>query len=123
MYLLGRWRILWAIPIFAALLCNVAIAAEKGDKKMGAKGGKEVTVTGCLTKGDDANEYAIKGDDGKTYGLYSSDGINLADHVNHKVTVTGKVTKERAGKKEAGKPEESEHLRVTDLKMISSTCS
>jgi hypothetical protein len=31
------------------------------------------TVTGCLTQGDEPNEYAVKStEDGKTYGLKSS---------------------------------------------------
>ena len=113
-------RALWAVPLFAALLVNIATAA---DKKASAKtGGNDVTVTGCLAKGDEAKEYAIKGEDGKTYGLYSSKGMNLGEHLNHKVTITGKVTKEREGKKEAGRPEESEHLKVTNLTMVSTTC-
>lgn len=112
----------WAVPLFATLLVNTATA---DDKKASTKMGNDVTVTGCLAKGDEANEYSIKGDDGKTYGLYSSKGINMAEHLNHKVTVIGKVTKERGEgkeKKEAGRPEESEHLRVTNLTMVSTKC-
>lgn len=115
---------LWGVPVLAALLCTSAYAGEHKTKGA-AKNGSPVTVTGCLAKGDEANEYSIKGEDGKTYGLFSSKGIKLADHLNHKVTVTGKATRERGEgkeKKEAGKMEESEHLRVTDLKMISTTC-
>jgi hypothetical protein len=33
------------------------------------------------------------GEDGKTWGL-KSNSVKLADHLNHRVTVTGKVTKE-----------------------------
>ena len=121
MFLLNRCPALWALPVFAALLCNPAVAAHKKT----AKAAGDVTVTGCLAKGDEANEFSIKGEDGKTYGLYSAKGVKLADHLNHKVTVTGVATKERGEgkeKKEAGRKEESEHLRVTNLKMVSTTC-
>ena len=84
-----------------------------------------VSVTGCLTQGDEANEYAIRDTSGKTFGLKSSK-VNLKSHLNHQVTVTGTPTKENEAaeknEKKSGKPEESEHLRVTDLKMISTTC-
>lgn len=119
MFLSGRCT-LWVVPVLAAFLCSTAMAANK--KATTTKGSNDVTVTGCLAKGDEANEYSIKGEDGKTYGLYSSKGLKLADHLNHKVTVTGKGTKEREGKKEPGRPEESEHLRVTNLTMVSTTC-
>lgn len=119
-----RTTALLGIPVLAVLFCASAYADEhKG--KGAAKSGSPVTVTGCLAKGDEANEYSIKGEDGKTYGLFSSKGIKLGDHLNHKVTVTGRATRERGEgkeKKEAGKMEESEHLRVTDLKMVSTTC-
>lgn len=92
---------------------------------MAKTAGADVTVTGCLAKGDEANEFSIKGDDGKTYGLFNGKGVKMADHLNHKVTVTGVPTKERGEgkeKKEAAGKEESEHLRVTNLKMVSTTC-
>ena len=88
--------------------------------------GHSVTVTGCLAQGDKANEYAITGDDGKTYGLRSS-AVNLKEHMGHKVTVTGTMSGRemaKTNKTEAstGKPEESAHLNVKDLKMVSTTC-
>ena len=64
--------------------------------------GQEVTATGCLTKeAKEKKEFLITGEDGRTWGLKSS-SVNLADHLNHKVTVTGKVTKkEHEGKRQA----------------------
>jgi len=77
--------------------------------------GQTMTVTGCLAKDEkEKNEYMITGEDGKTWGLKSS-SVKLSDHMNHKVTVTGKVTKE-GHEKEAG------DLNVSDLKMVSQTC-
>ena len=88
-------------------------------------GNAPVTVTGCLAQGDEANEYSIKDENGKTYGLLGS-RVNMKTHVGHKVTVTGTLAKEneRNEKKEAkaGHAEESEHLRVTGLTMVSTTC-
>src|SRR5690242_2342322 len=61
-------------------------------KHHGMKAG-HVTVTGCLQKGDEPNEYAITGEDGKKYGLRSTT-VKLDDHLGHKVAVTGRVKKE-----------------------------
>lgn len=36
------------------------------------KGGKSVTATGCLQKGDEAGEYSVTGEDGKRYGLHET---------------------------------------------------
>jgi len=77
--------------------------------------GQNMTVTGCIQKQEkEKNEYLVKGEDGKTWGLKSS-SVKLADHLNHKVTVTGKVTKE-------GHEDEAGDLNVTSLKMVSENC-
>ena len=79
------------------------------------------TVTGCLVQGDEPNEYMVRSLDGKTYGLKGSK--ELAQHMNHKVTVTGTVTEEKKAKTSSnGKPEEDFHMKVSDVKMVSSTC-
>jgi hypothetical protein len=97
-----------------------AVMAQQKDA-----GNAPVAVTGCLAQGDEANEYSIKDESGKTYGLLGS-RVNMKPHVGHKVTVTGTPAKEneRKEKKEAkaGHTEESEHLRVTALTMVSTTC-
>jgi len=78
--------------------------------------GQEMSVTGCLTKeAKEKNEFLITGEDGRTWGLKSS-SLKLADHLNHKVTVTGKVTKKEHEGKEAG------DLKVSNLQMISQNC-
>lgn len=98
---------------------------EKGDKA-----GSQ-TVTGCLQKGDEKDEFSITGEDGKTWGLRSSN-VKLEEHVGHKVTVTGKATEEgkaeaKKEKKEgelekAAQKEEYGDIRVTSLKMVSDSC-
>jgi hypothetical protein len=90
------------------------------------------TVTGCLQKGDEPEEFSIAGEDGKVWGLRSST-VKLEEHVGHKVTVSGTITHESKAeeKKEkdegqvekASGKEEYGDLRVTSLKMISDTCS
>ena len=106
--------------ISGALACAVLVGGlsqpmSAGDKSAAA------TVTGCLAKGDGTNEYAIKADDGKTYGLKSSK-VDLAQHMGHKVTVTGAVSNEKTKVSKSGVPEEDAHMKVTDLKMVSTTC-
>jgi hypothetical protein len=91
------------------------------------------TVTGCLQKGDEPDEFSIRGEDGKTWGLRSSN-VKLEQHVGHQVTVTGSAhreskAQEKAEEKKEGQmenaagKEEYGDLRVTDLKMVSDTCS
>src|SRR5437016_13556391 len=119
----------WLIATFFTGLCAVALLAQETPapattaKPMHPK----TTVTGCLQKGDAADEFAITGEDGKTWELRSST-VKLTDHVGHQVTVTGAPTREtkaeeRKEKKEgsvenaAGKERYGE-LRVTDWKMV-----
>jgi hypothetical protein len=88
--------------------------------------GGKTTVTGCLQKGDEANEFSITGEDGKNYDLTSS-AVDLAKHVGHKVTVTG-TFKPESYEKEKGEKEANEEapeagdIRVTNLKMVSDSC-
>jgi len=79
---------------------------------------KTMTVTGCLQKGDEAGEYSIKDDNGKQYGLRSTT-VKLGDHLDHKVTVTGKMMSRDKDKNEN---EEHQQMDVTNLKVISNTC-
>ena len=92
--------------------------------------GQKTTVTGCLQKSDEPDEFSITGEDGKTYGLRSST-VDLSKHLGHKVTVTGSL-KAESYEKEKGEREREEHekkeaaeagdIRVTNLKMVSDSC-
>jgi len=96
-----------------------------------AKGVGGTTVTGCLQKGDEADEFSITGQDGKTYGLRSS-AVDLSKHLGHKVTVSGTLKAESSEKDEHEKGEGAAHekretgeagdIRVTSLKMVSENC-
>ena len=112
-----------------ALILATVTAATAADKK--SKAGKEMTVTGCLAKGDEANEYRLTSD-GKTYGLLSKT-VDLSAHVGHKVSVTGATLSHKAeekmeggehhrGRTGEGKTDESVHLDVSNLQMIDTKC-
>ena len=92
------------------------------------------TLTGCLQKGDSANEYQLNGQDGSTWEV-RSDSVDLASHVGETVTLTGAVRNPNMhGMKEDAKREAQEHgmdksatehghLTVTNLSKVSSSCS
>ena len=94
---------------------------------------KTRTLSGCLQKGDDANEYKLTTAKGGTWEI-KSDSIKLGDHVGHTVTITGVVSNaELHGMKEDAKAESKEHgvdkdstehghMAVTNLKMVSDSC-
>jgi hypothetical protein len=122
---LGRFLVLTAVTLVLGLyVTQAAFAEEKGS-------GAKTTVTGCLQKGDEANEFSITGEDGKTYGLRSS-SVDLAKHLNHKVTVTGTLKAESAEKEkneskaaeatEKKGPPETGDIHVTNLTMVSDSC-
>jgi hypothetical protein len=95
---------------------------------------KTRTLTGCLQKGDDANEYKLTTAKGATWEI-KSDIVKLGDHVAHTVTITGVVSNATAhGVKEDAKAEAKEHgidkdstehghMTVTHLKMVNDSCS
>lgn len=95
---------------------------------------KTRTLTGCLEKGDDANEYKLTTAKGATWEI-KSDTVKLVDHLAHTVTITGVVSNATLhGAKEDAKAEAKEHgmdkasaehghMTVTHLKMVSDSCS
>jgi hypothetical protein len=94
---------------------------------------KTRTLTGCLQKGDDANEYKLTAAKGSTWEI-KSDSLKLGDHVGHTVKITGVVSNAAMhGMKEDAKAEAKEHgvdkdstehghMAVTNLKMVSDSC-
>jgi hypothetical protein len=95
---------------------------------------KTRTLTGCLQKGDDANEYKLTTAKGATWEI-KSDTVKLEEHVAHTITITGVVSNATLhGAKEDTKAEAKEHgmdkdstehghMTVTSLKMVSDSCS
>ena len=105
---------------------NTKAAPQENQEKSASQ---TKTVTGCLQKGDQPDEFSIRGEDGKSWELRSGT-VKLADHVGHQVTVTGSPTREAKAeeKKEgqvenAARKEELGELRVTSLKMVSQSCT
>src|ERR1700688_2692288 len=93
------------------------------------------TVTGCVTKGDGADEFLLTGNNGSTWEVRGrKSGVDLASHVGHTIAATGVVpnatahnlkedTKDAA--KDAGmKKDNTEHghLKITNLQMVSDSC-
>ncbi len=95
---------------------------------------KTRTLTGCIQKSGDANEYKLTTARGGTWEI-KSDTVKLGDHVGHKVAITGVVSNAKMhGMKEDVKAEAKEHgmdkdstehghMTVTQLKMVSDSCS
>jgi hypothetical protein len=124
----------WLIPALFVSLCPLGLHAQEtpAQEKAEHKAAQQ-TVTGCLQKGATSDEFSITGEDGKTWELRSR-SVKLAEHVGHKVTVTGfrhhetkaeeakEAKMEKKDNKEAGEKENA-GLRVTSLKMISESCA
>jgi hypothetical protein len=92
------------------------------------KSAKTRSVTGCLFKGDSADEFKLTQVNGSTWEIHSK-GAKLSPHVGHTVTVTGKVwhpdmhgAKEKS--KEAVDPDAKEHghLNAASVIMVSESC-
>jgi len=116
-------------------LCMFAAAAglATADDTTKTTHKKTRTLTGCLQKGEDANEYNLTAKNGGKWEI-KSDSVNLGEHVGHAVKITGVVSNAKAhGMKEDVKQEMKEHgmneqatehghLTVTHLTMVSDTC-
>jgi hypothetical protein len=116
--------------LILALAGTVLLSAQDAPK------GKAHTrsITGCLSQGNDQNEFVLTAQNGNTWEV-SSDAVSLAPHVGHTVTATGTVKSaamhnmkedakdaaQDAGMKKDNK--EHGHLEITDVKMVSDSCS
>jgi hypothetical protein len=111
--------ILKPIRVTAVLaIASLPLVSQSSQKHANAE--KTITVTGCLTKGAQPNEYKIM-QNGTTYDLFSSSNVNMAEHVGHKVAVTGKLAPEQNAPNSASRTTE-DRLDVTGLRHISATC-
>ncbi len=117
------------------LFASISVFAAPADKDKDKDSGKVRTLTGCLQKGDGANEYKLLGSNGSTWEL-RSDSVDMAPHVGHTVTITttsSTVHAKAHEMKEDTKNEMKEHgmdkdatehghLKVTKLDMVSDSC-
>jgi hypothetical protein len=120
--------------VLASLTASWALAQDRyGDSK--SKGDVR-TITGCLTKGDSADEFLLTANDGSTWEVRNSkSGVNLASHVGQTITAQGVVSNAKAHNlkedaKDAAKDTgmkknnaEHGHLKVTDVQTVSESCS
>ena len=109
------------------------LAADDKDKDKDSD--KATSVTGCLQKGEGANEFMLTGSDGSTWEI-KSDSVDLASHVGQTVTVSGDRSKEHAKAHEMKEKTKSEmqergmdknatehgHLNVSNVTKVSDTC-
>lgn len=122
------------IKLGSLLVLSVVIAVTAFSSPAQAKSKSDVrTVTGCLTKGDSADEFLLTGNNGSTWEVRSSQ-VALADHVGHTVTATGAVSdakmhnmkedaKDMAADSGVKKNDtEHGHMTITSLKHVSDTC-
>ena len=118
-------------------------------REQDTKAGKSTTVTGCLAKGTDATTYtlnaatpatagkeqskeAANSAEARSYIVMAKDSsLKLADHVGHRVTLTGTVEEMASvAKGEPAKPgatgttgKATPHLMVTSMKHVAATCT
>jgi hypothetical protein len=118
----------WPIRLFALSCLAISPVVIAQDSPKQDKSADVRSITGCLSKGDSANEFAVTTGDGGKWEVRSKT-VKLSPHVGHTVTVTGEVwhpdmhgTKEKA--KEAVDPDAKEHghLKVTKVEMVSDSC-
>src|SRR5579871_863094 len=78
----------------AVLVFGLSCFAQSQDEQNRAtRSGKSQSVTGCLAKGSTDGEFTLTTTDGKTYNVRTNSDVNLAEHINHKVTITGTAVK------------------------------
>ena len=88
---------------------STAPAADK------AASPKEHSMTGCLQKGTEANTFQLTGlEKGPKTVEIPETTAKLDPHVGHKVEITGTAT--------TGKDPKAHTMKITGVKMLSSTC-
>jgi trans-2-enoyl-CoA reductase len=123
-----------AVALTLALAQPAAATQQKKGKSASSR-----TLTGCLAKGTEANTYVLNNIENgpKTVEIIGApSGIDLNAHVGHKVTITGATVGEKAAANaeakaaDKKKPTQKEikeeagehHMRITSLKMVSTSC-
>src|ERR1700737_4140311 len=104
-----------------ALFVSCAVTLALGARAQDAAP-KEHSMTGCLAKGTAPDTYMLtdleKGP--KSVGIVSSTA-NLAPHVGHKVELTGTAVPARAAEADSKVPKAPHYMKITAVKMISTT--
>ena len=126
----NKWSRLLLCVVFAGLTSAWALAQDTDAKSKG----DVRSITGCLSKGDSANEYLLTGTDGSTWEVHGNNAVNLARHVGHTIEAKGVVTNAKmhnmkedakdAAQDSGMKKNNTEHghLKVTDVRMVGESC-
>jgi hypothetical protein len=126
----NKWSRLLLCVVFAGLTSAWALAQDTDAKSKG----DVRSITGCLSKGDSANEYLLTGTDGSTWEVHANSSVNLAHHVGHTIEAKGVVTNAKmhdmkedakdAAQDSGMKKNNTEHghLKVTDVRMVGESC-
>jgi len=84
---------------------------------------KEHSMSGCLKAGTAPDSYMLtdleKGP--KTVGIVSS-SANLKPHVGHKIEITGTAVPAKDAEAMKDVPKSDHYMKVTAVKMVSTTC-
>jgi hypothetical protein len=126
----NKWSRFLLCVVLAGLTSAWTLTQDTDTKSKG-----EVrSITGCLSKGDNANEFLLTANDGSTWEVHANNAVDLASHVGHTVEAKGVVShakmhdmKEDAKDtaKDSGMKKNSTehgHLSVTDVRMIGESC-
>src|SRR5216684_9137865 len=108
--------------MIALLVLSYALAFSVSAQAQAAP--KEHSMAGCLQKGAEPNTYMVTDVEGKgpkTIGVVSSTA-NLAPHVGHKIEVTGTAVPAKDAEAEKNVPKAEHYMKLTAIKMISTTC-
>jgi len=121
--------------MMVVLVCFGISAAIAQDETGAPKSKASVrTISGCLTKGDSADEFLLTGRGGSTWEV-RSDKVALAEHVGHTVKATGVVSNAKLhNMKEDAKDAASDsgmkknasehgHMKITHVQMVSDSCT
>jgi hypothetical protein len=126
--------ILWLVPILVVTLFPLRASGQESaatEAREEKAEHRSQSVTGCLQKGAEASGFVLRSEDGKTWELMSGGSVQLADHVGHKVTVTGAPTHESKTQEEKMEKDEKKEadgkvygdLTVDKVEMVSNSCN
>lgn len=110
------------VLMFAMAMVAIGNAQSQSSDQMSAKAH---SMTGCLAAGTEPGTYMlndVEGSGPKTVGIVSS-SADLSAHVGHKVEITGTQVDNATAEKDYKSLKADHYMKVTKVKMISSSCS
>jgi ABC-type sugar transport system substrate-binding protein len=104
----------------AFALGSAALAVTATSHQAKERSSAVVTVAGCLQNGTTTDVFLLTAKDGKGWDV-SSKTVDIAKHVGHTVSLTG--TPVTTASTDGSAASATTRLDVSDLKMVSETCS